>query len=73
MKKKFKETKVGKFLSNNGSNIIETLGDVLPSQGILGIAKALISKDKVLSPENKQRALELLKIDIIEMQEVSKK
>ena len=73
MKKKFKETKVGKFLSNNGSNIIETLGDVLPSQGILGIAKALIGKDKVLTPENKQRALELLKIDIIEMQEVSKK
>ena len=44
MKKKFKETKVGKFLSNNGSNIIETLGDVLPSQGILGIAKALITR-----------------------------
>ena len=73
MKKKFKNTKVGQFLSNNGSGIINTLGDVLPSNGILGIVKGLIDKDDTLPPEDKEKALKLLEIDIIEMQEVSKR
>ena len=73
MKKKFKDTKVGQFLSNNGSGIINTLGDVLPSQGILGIVKGLIDKDDTLPPEDKEKALKLLEIDIIEMQEVTKR
>ena len=73
MKKKFKDTKVGQFLSNNGSGIINTLGDVLPSNGILGIVKGLIDKDDTLPPEDKEKALKLLEIDIIEMQEVSKR
>ena len=73
MKKKFKDTKVGQFLSNNGSGIINTLGDVLPSNGILGIVKGLIDKDESLPPEDKEKALKLLEIDIIEMQEVSKR
>ena len=73
MKKRFKNTKVGQFLSNNGSGIINTLGDVLPSNGILGIVKGLIDKDDTLPPEDKEKALKLLEIDIIEMQEVSKR
>ena len=72
-KKKFKDTKVGQFLSNNGSGIIHTIGDVLPSQGILGIVKGLIDKDDTLPPEDKEKALKLLEIDIIEMQEVTKR
>ena len=72
-KKKFKDTKVGQFLSNNGSGIINTLGDVLPSQGILGIVKGLIDKDNKLPPEDKEKALKLLEMDIIEMQEVTKR
>jgi hypothetical protein len=73
MKKKFKDTKVGQFLSNNGSGIITTLGDVLPSNGILGIVKVLIDKDDSLPPEDKEKALKLLEIDMVEMQEVSKR
>ena len=73
MKKRFKDTKVGQFLKNNGSGIINTLGDVLPSQGILGIVKGLIDKDDTLPPEDKEKALKLLEIDIIEMQEVTKR
>ena len=73
MKKKFKDTKVGQFLSNNGSGIINTIGEVLPSQGILGIVKGLIDKDDTLPPEDKEKALKLLEIDIIEMQEVTKR
>jgi len=46
MAKKFKDTKVGKFLLNNGSGIVNTLGDALPSNGVLGIVKGLIDKDE---------------------------
>ena len=73
MKKKFKDTKVGKFLHDNGSNIIETIGDVLPSTGILSLVKELITKDQSLPPKDKETALKLLEMDSIEMQEVSKR
>lgn len=73
MKKKFKDTKVGKFLINNGSGIVGTLGDVLPSSGVLGIVKGLITKDQSLPPKDKETALKLLEMDSIEMQEVSKR
>ena len=73
MAKKFKDTKVGKFLLNNGSGIVNTLGDVLPSNGVLGIVKGLIDKDKSLPLEDKEKALKLLEIDIIDMQEVTKR
>ena len=41
-KKKLKDTAVGKFLSGAGSNIIDTLGDVLPDKGVFGLVKNLI-------------------------------
>ena len=73
MKKKFKDTKVGKFLLNNGSGIVNTLGDALPSNGVLGIVKGLIDKDESLPPEDKEKALKLLEMDMVEMQEVTKR
>ena len=73
MAKKFKDTKVGKFLLNNGSGIVNTLGDALPSNGVLGIVKGLIDKDKSLPPEDKEKALKLLEMDMVEMQEVTKR
>ena len=73
MAKKFKDTKVGKFLLNNGSGIVNTLGDALPSNGILGIVKGLIYKDESLPPEDKEKALKLLEMDMVEMQEVTKR
>ena len=73
MAKKFKDTKVGKFLLNNGSGIVNTLGDALPSNGVLGIVKGLIDKDESLPQEDKEKALKLLEIDMVEMQEVTKR
>ena len=72
-KKKFKDTKVGKFLSKAAPGILGTVGDVLPDSGVLGVVKNLISKDEVLPPEDKEKAMKLLEMDIIEMQEVSKR
>ena len=73
MAKKFKDTKVGKFLLNNGSGIVNTLGDALPSNGVLGIVKGLIDKDEKLPQEDKEKALKLLEMDMVEMQEVTKR
>ena len=72
-KKKFKDTKVGRFLSKAAPGILGTVGDVLPDNGVLGVVKNLISKDESLPPEDKEKAMKLLEMDIIEMQEVSKR
>ena len=72
-KKKFKDTKVGKFLLGSGSTIVDTVGDLLPNSGVLGIVKNLIAKDETLPPEDKEKAMRLLELDKIELQEVSKR
>ena len=72
-KKKLKDTAVGKFLAGAGSNIIGSLGDVLPDKGVMGLVKNLIKKDPELPAEDKEKALALLNQDTIEMQEVSKR
>jgi hypothetical protein len=72
-KKKFKETKVGKFLQNMGSSIVDKAGHILPDNGFYGVLKNLITTDSKLTTQDKETALELLKMDQIEMQEVSKR
>ena len=72
-KKKFKDTKLGKFLSKAAPTVLDVAGDLLPDKGVLGIVKNLISKDPDISPEDKEVALKLLEQDMVEMQEVSKR
>ena len=74
-KKKFSETKVGKFLSKAAPSILGVAGDILPDAGVLGMVKNLIEKEDpaVLPPEDKEKALKLLEQDMVEMQEVSKR
>ena len=71
-KKKFKETKVGKFLLGK-SGLIDAIGDVLPDKGLLGLVKNLIHNDPDIPPQDKETALKLLEQDMTEMQEVSKR
>ena len=71
-KKKFKDTKVGKFLLGK-SGIINVIGDILPDQGALGMVKNLIHKDEDLPPQDKEIALKLLEQDMTELQEISKR
>jgi len=72
-KKKLKDTAVGRFLAGAGSNIIGSLGEVLPDKGVLGLVKNLIKRDSALPTEDKEKALALLRQDTVEMQEVSKR
>jgi hypothetical protein len=60
-KKKFSETKVGKFLKDKAPSILNTVGDVLPNNGVLGIVKNLIGGSEELSAEDKQIAFDHLK------------
>ncbi len=72
-KKKFKDTRVGKFLTNHAPNVLKSIGNVVPDAGILNLVGDLIKKDDKITPPNKEHALELLKMDITEAQEVSKR
>jgi len=53
-KKKFKDTKIGKFLKNKAPNILDVVGDILPDKKALGIAKNLIDKKDSIDPETKK-------------------
>ena len=71
-KKKFKDTKVGKFLLGK-SGVIDVISNILPDQGVLSMVKNLINKDPDLPPQDKETALMLLEQDMIELKEVSKR
>ena len=72
-KKKFKETKLGKLVGNIAPNILGVAGDLLPDAGVLGIVKNLVSKDKNISPKDKElihnQIKELLKFGIHSVEE----
>jgi len=73
MKKKFKDTKVGKFLKSIGSTLGDNVGDILPDKGFLGVFKRLLVESDTLTPQDKETALKLLEMDLNEIQEVSKR
>jgi hypothetical protein len=73
MKKKFKDTKVGKFLKSIGSTLGDNVGDILPDKGFLGVFKRLLVESDTLTPQDKETALKMLEMDLNEIQEVSKR
>ena len=72
-KKKFKDTRVGKFLVKAAPNILGVASELLPDAGVLGMVKQLISNDSELPAKDKEEALKLIELDIVEAQEVSKR
>ena len=71
-KKKFKDTKVGKFIiGKNG--IASVLADSIPDKGVLGLVKNLITDDKGLTPQDKETALKLLEMDERELEAVTRR
>ena len=70
MRKKFKDTKVGKFLADKAPKILQTVGDVLPSNGVLGVVKNLINLSEDLTPEDKEMiTAEIIKLEEIELKD----
>ena len=70
-KKKFKETKVGAFLTEKAPKLVSKLGEFLPDEGGLGIVKNIITSDRSIKAEDKEMALKLLEQDIAEMNNIS--
>ena len=66
-KKRFKDTKVGQFLSQKVPSILGVVGDVLPDAGVLGVVKGLINQQDpaVLPPEDKEKAMKLRDLDMV--------
>ena len=67
-RKKFKDTKVGKFLKEKSPKILDVIGDALPDSGALGIAKNLINIAEDLTQDEKDNLIG----EINEMIEVAK-
>ena len=72
-KKKFKETKVGAFLTEKAPKLVSKLGEFLPDEGGLGIVKNIITNDKTIKAADKEMALKLLDQDIAEMNNISER
>ncbi len=72
MKKKFKDTKVGKFLIEKGG-LFTSLTDSIPDKGLLGLVKNLINKDESMPQQDKETALKLLEMDNNELVEITKR
>lgn len=72
-KKKFKDTKLGKFLKEKGSKVLDVAGELLPDKGGLGIVKNLIQNDDSMSAEDKEFALKMLDYEMVDSQEVTKR
>ena len=47
---KIKDTKLGGWLKEKAPNILETVGDLLPNQGALGVVKNLLDKEPGIDP-----------------------
>jgi len=66
--KKFKDTKLGKFIKLKAPKVLEVAGDLLPDEGLLGVVKNLIDNEPDLSPEEKQQIheqlVELYKLEV---------
>ena len=52
-KKKFKDTKVGKWVTEKLPEVADNIGDVLPDQGVLGIVKRIVDGSPELTAQEK--------------------
>lgn len=50
---KVKDTKVGEWLSSKSPKILDTVGELLPDQGVLGVIKRLVDSDPDITPQEK--------------------
>ena len=57
MKKKIKDTGLGKWLKSKAPNVLDVVGDLLPDSGGLGIVKNLIEKDPEVDTAEEQQQL----------------
>ena len=55
---KIKDTGLGKWLKEKAPSVLDTVGDLLPDKGALGLVKNLLDKDPNISPEEAKARVE---------------
>tara|TARA_R100000388_G_C7169254_1_gene123089 strand:+ start:143 stop:586 length:444 start_codon:yes stop_codon:yes gene_type:complete len=55
---KIKDTGLGKWLKSKAPNVLETVGDLLPDQGALGVVKNLLDKEPDIDPAEAKAMLD---------------
>lgn len=50
MNKPIRDTKLGEWLREKAPNVLETVGDLLPDSGTLGVIKNILDKDPSIDP-----------------------
>lgn len=71
-RKKFKETKLGKFLIGK-SGVFQSLAETIPDAGVLGLVKRLLVDDKDIPLQDKETALRMLDLELEEMESVTRR
>jgi len=56
--KRIKDTGLGKWLKDKAPSVLDTVGDLLPDQGALGVVKNLLDKEPGISPEEAKAAVD---------------
>lgn len=56
--KKIRDTNLGKWLKEKAPSVLDTVGDLLPDQGALGIVKNLLDTDDSVDPAEAKAVLE---------------
>lgn len=67
--KKFKDTKVGKWVADKMPGVADAIGDVLPDQGVLGVVKRVVAGSPELTAEEKMEFERLMANQEINAQE----
>lgn len=57
-RKKIRDTKLGSWLRDKAPGILDTVGDLLPDRGGLGVVKNLLDKDPDIDPEEAKARLD---------------
>ena len=78
--KKLKDTKIGQFLKEKAPQVLDTVGDLLPDSGTLGIVKNVIDiavpdqkEKKAILKEMAQMELEFYKIEVADRDSARKR
>jgi len=73
-RKKFKDTKLGKWLKEKAPKVLDAVGDALPDNGVLGVVKNLIDSEPDLSAEDRLEFMKLAnEYEITREEEVTKR
>ena len=62
-RKKLKDTKVGKWLKENAPKVLDTVGELLPNNGALGVVKKLIDRDESI-PQDKKSEFKRMEFEL---------